>query len=179
LAHEEDLYWAKQAKTADSNYAGGIPESSMRTTLDPWLPPLAAKTPNPAITLAQRLGLDVSGEMDVFYDGHGGVTTTGIPALVNMTSAGLVTVPGTPPANNPRAWKLTIAAATGLFTGSYTVLDGNKPLTVNLTGVMRQPATGEMNPADIGAGQGLLPQLTGSTAGTTTIGISFERPVLE
>jgi uncharacterized delta-60 repeat protein len=179
LADDVNLYWAKQAKTADSNYRSGIPESSMLTTLDPWLPPIAAKLPNPAITLAQHFGLNVTGEMDVLYDGPETVSAPGIPEVVNLTSTGLVTVPGAPPNNNPRAWKLTIAAATGLISGSFTVLDGTVSRTVTVTGVMRQPADGEDDPADIGAGQGQLPQLTGSTAGTTTIGISFERPALE
>ena len=173
------LFWARQAKTTDTNYRGGIPESAMATILDPWQPPLAAKTPAPAITLIQRLGLNVTGDMNVIHDGLGSVTTTGMPALVNMNSAGLLTVPGTPPNNNPRAWKITITAATGIFTGSYSVQDGAIPRLVNVTGIMRQPAAGEIDPAVLGAGQGLLPQLTGATAGTTSAGISFTRPASE
>lgn len=171
------LFWARQAKTTDTNYRGGIPESAMATILDPWQPPLAAKTPDPAITLVQRLGLNATGDMNVTHDGLGSVTTTGMPTLVNMNSAGLLTVPGTPPTNNPRAWKITITAATGMFTGSYSVQDGAIPRLVNVTGIMRQPAAGEIDPAVLGAGQGLLPQLTGATAGTTSPGISFTRPV--
>jgi hypothetical protein len=144
----------------------------MATILDPWQPPLAAKTPDPAITLVQRLDLNATGDMNVIHDGLGSVTTTGMPTLVNMNSAGLLTVPIT----NPRAWKLTITAATGMFTGSYSVQDGAIPRLVNVTGIMRQPAVGEADPAVLGAGQGLLPQLTGATAGTTSAGISFTRP---
>jgi uncharacterized delta-60 repeat protein len=166
------LFWARQAKTTDTNYRGGIPESAMATILDPWQPPLAAKTPDPAITLVQRLDLNATGDMNVIHDGLGSVTTTGMPTLVNMNSAGLLTVPIT----NPRAWKLTITAATGMFTGSYSVQDGAIPRLVNVTGIMRQPAVGEADPAVLGAGQGLLPQLTGATAGTTSAGISFTRP---
>ena len=173
------LFWARQAKTTDTNYRGGIPESAMATILDPWQPPLAAKTPAPAITLVQRLGLNVTGDMNVIHDGLGSVTTTGMPTLVNMNSAGLLTVPGTPPTNNPRAWKITITAATGMFTGSYSVQDGAIPRLVNVTGIMRQPAAGEADPAVLGAGQGLLPQLTGATAGTISAGISFTRPASE
>ncbi len=174
----QGLFWAKAAKTADVNYRGGIPESVCSILLDPWLPPLAAKTPNPAITLPQRLFLNGTGDVDVLYNGlPGSLNLTGLPLLVRMDATGKVNVLVTNPVN-PRAWKVTVTPATGAFTGSHTALDGTKSITVNFTGVMRQPPSTETSPELIGAGFSVVPQLTGQTDGTTSSAISFERPAL-
>lgn len=166
------FYWAKSPSSKDLNYRDGFPETSGGLILDPWLPPAT----KPAIvTLRQRLVLNASGEMDVIHsDLPGTLNTTGLPALVTMDAAGKVIVPTTNP-NNPRAWKVTIAPATGAFAGSHTVLDGTKSLTVNFSGVMRQPPSTEVGAHVIGVGFEIVPQLNGQTAGTTSNEISFER----
>lgn len=166
------FYWAKSPSSKDLNYRDGFPETSGGLILDPWLAPA---TKPAVITLPQRLELNGSNEMDVFHsDLPGTLNTTGLPALVTMDAAGKVIVPTGEP-NNPRAWKVTIAPATGGFAGSHTVLDGTKSLTVNFSGVMRQPPSTEGAPHVIGAGFEIVPQLNGQTAGSTSNEISFER----
>lgn len=169
------LYWAKAAGIKDANYRGGIPESTCRMLLDPWLPPV---TKTPITTLPQRLELNGTGDIEVFHEGSpGGLTFpgAGLPALVQMNPAGKVIVPvATPP--NPTKWQLLVTPATGAFTGSHNALDGTKSVTVKYTGVMRQPPSTEAAPELIGAGFGIVPQLTGQTAGTTSTSIEFERP---
>ncbi|MCX6858263.1 MAG: hypothetical protein NTV80_25565 [Verrucomicrobia bacterium] len=56
------------------------------------------------------------------------------------------------------------------------VSDGSTKRLVNFSGVMRQPPTAETAPVVIGAGFGIVPQLTGQTAGTTGTSVSFQRP---
>jgi hypothetical protein len=94
-----------------------------------------------------------------------------------MDSKGVVSVnqPAVTPAN-PSGYKVTITATTGAFTGSFNLTDGSVKRLVNFSGVMRQPPTAEATPVIIGAGFGIVPQLTGSLAGTTGTSISFERP---
>lgn len=175
-AENLSLYWAKAQllpSSKDTNYRDGIPESKCAITMDPWLPPA---TKAPVITLPERLLLNVTGDMDVFYGGlPGTLGITGLPDLVNMNAAGKVVVPSASPPN-PTKWQVLIMPATGAFSGSHTVLDGTKSVTVKYMGVMRQPPSAETAPRFIGAGFGILPQLTGESAGTTSTSIEFEGP---
>jgi len=160
--------------TKDANYRGGIPESICPILMDPWQPPT---TKAPIVTLPQRLVLDGTGGMDATYTGlPGSLGLTGLPLTVFMDAAGKVSVPVTTPPN-PRGWKITVTPATGAFSGSHTALDGTKSVTVNFSGVLRQPAASEAPGALIGGGFGIVPQLTGQTAGTLGSGILFEQVV--
>lgn len=176
-ANNLSLYWAKAASvpaTKDANYRGGIPESICPILMDPWQPPT---TKAPIVTLPQRLVLDGNGGMDASYTGlPGSLGLTGLPLTVFMDAAGKVSVPVTTPPN-PRGWKITVTPATGAFSGSHTALDGTKSVTVNFSGVLRQPAASEAPGALIGGGFGIVPQLTGQTAGTLGSGILFEQVV--
>ncbi|MES2596827.1 MAG: MBG domain-containing protein [Verrucomicrobiota bacterium] len=160
-------YWAKAAATKDVNYRSGFPATSNGLVLDPWLPPV---TKPAVINLAQRLDLNVAGGVDVHHEGlPAGLTASELPATATVDAAGKVAA-GT----NSRGWKMAIAPATGIFTASHTALDGSKSITVNYTGIMRQPASTDDTPLFIGAGLGLVPQLTGQTAGSISSALYFE-----
>jgi uncharacterized delta-60 repeat protein len=171
------LSWAKAPKTTDANYKTGIPESQCTITMDPWLPPVAAKVPNSAITVAQRLGLNTTGDLKPVFETSVSSLTPGIPTLLKVDSKGLVTValPATTPANQS-GYTLTINPATGGISGSFNLMDGAIKRPVKFTGVMRKPFATETTNTVIGFGHAILPQLTGSSAGTTSAGISFEQP---
>lgn len=172
LGDELSLYWAKAAKITDTNYRDGIPESACAITLDPWLPPVTKPT---VITLLQRLALNSRGEIEPLFDGGVSSLTPGIPTLLRMDNKGAVTVnqPVTTPLNQS-GYKVTMVAKTGVFTGSFNLLDGTTKRLVKFSGVMRQPPSRERDPP-IGAGFSIVPQLTGQTAGTTSTAVQFVR----
>ena len=174
LGDNLSLSWAKAANAKDTNYRGGIPESQCAMTMDPWLPPT---TKAPIFTVPQRLVLNTTGDIEPVFESTVSSLTPNIPTLLRMDSKGLVTVnqPAVTPAN-PSGYKVTVTAATGAFTGSFNVTDGSTKRLVNFSGVMRQTPLSETSGAVIGAGFGIVPQLTGSTAGTTGTSVSFERP---
>lgn len=163
--------WSKAPKTGEANYRDGFLNTEGDLQLDPWLPPVAKPT---AITLAQRLKLGQTGLMVVSYHDLPEALDTELAETANMDATGKVSTP----APNTSGWKMSIAAATGVFTGSYTALDGTKSTTVNFTGVMRQPLLSEGARALLGAGYGIVPQLTGATSGTLSSAIYFEPPGL-
>lgn len=171
------LYWAKAAPvpaTKDTNYRGGIPESKCAITMDPWLPPT---TKAPIFTVPQRLVLNTTGDIEPLFETAVSSLTPNIPTLLRMDSKGAVSVnlPAVTPAN-PSGYKFTVTPATGAFTGSFNLTDGSTKRLVNFSGVMRQTPLSETTGAVIGAGFGIVPQLTGQSAGTTGTSISFERP---
>ena len=170
-------YWAKAApvpSSKDANYRDGFPETSASLLLDPWLPPVAAKAPNPAITLLQRLGLGLSGDMSPLFDASATGLTADLPTQLSLAATGKVAV--VLPEANARGFKMSVTPATGVYTGSFTVPNGSKSATVNFSGILRQPASGETDPAFLGGGFGLIPQLTGQSAGSTSTDVSMDRP---
>lgn len=176
-ANTQIAYWAKSAPvpaSKDANYRDGFPEASASLILDPWLPPVAAKTPNPAITLLQRLGLGLSGDMTPLFDATASGLTSDLPTQLSLAATGKVGV--VLPEGNARGFKMTVAPATGVYSGSFTVPNGSKSATVNFNGILRQPASGETDPAFLGGGFGLIPQLTGQSAGSTSTDVSMDRP---
>ncbi len=177
LADNLFLYWAKAApvpSTKDANYRDGIPESACAITMDPWLPPT---TKAPVFTLLVPLGLNNTGDIEPVFESAVSALTPSIPTLLRMDGKGLVTVnlPAVSPAN-PSGYKVTVTAATGAFSGSFNLSDGGTKRLVNFSGVLRQTPLSETSGAIIGAGFGIVPQLTSQSAGTTSTSISFERP---
>lgn len=176
-ANTQSAFWAKAApvpSSKDANYRDGFPEASASLILDPWLPPVAAKAPNPAITLLQRLGLGLSGDMTPLFDATATGLTSDLPTQLSLAATGKVAV--VLPEENARGFKMTVAPATGVYSGSFTVPNGSKSAAVNFNGILRQPASGETDPAFLGGGFGLIPQLTGQTAGSTSTDVSMDRP---
>jgi hypothetical protein len=142
--------------------------------MDPWLPPT---TKAPIFTLPQRLVLNGTGDIEPVFESAVSALTPSIPTLLRMDGKGLVSVnlPAVTPAN-PSGYKVTVTAATGAFAGSFNLLDGSTKRLVNFSGVLRQTPLSETSGAVIGAGFGIVPQLAGQSAGTTSTSISFERP---
>ncbi|MES2597259.1 MAG: choice-of-anchor D domain-containing protein [Verrucomicrobiota bacterium] len=176
------LNWFKADSDKDETYrsgfigtsdpVGGAPVRTVTTVLmlDPWLPPVATRGGNPAITLPDRLGLTNS-TFQVLHGDTGSALNGSLPSHLSLGSANDVTV--TSPASNATKWKTKLVSATGLFSGSFELADTPlKPRVVNFTGVLRQPAMAE-DPL-IGGGHYLLPPLTGTEK--TTGEIMFLRP---
>jgi hypothetical protein len=154
-----DLTWVKAPRTLDTSYRAGFGPVGTRFTLDPWLPPSAAKVGIPAITLTQRLGL--TGNQ--FTAQHSTIsstsfadlpTTLGLNATSNVVS---VIAPVTVPVNTTK-WKVTVTPTTGAFVGSFELTDAGKKRLVPFAGVMRQPPSTDTSGL-IGDGNFLLPSL--------------------
>ena len=95
----------------------------------------------------------------------GSAQDSSLPARLNLSSTNAVSVPLTTPAN-PTKWTTTLNAATGAFTGGFTLVDDNANTmnrkvtrSVPFSGVLRQPATTQ--DTLIGDGHYLLPLITG------------------
>lgn len=167
------LYWAKAAKSTDTNYRGGIPESACRITMDPWLPPVTKPS---VITLAQRLSLNATGDIEPLFEESVSSLTPNIPTMLRMDNKGAVTVnqPVTSPANQS-GYKISIIPGTGAYTGSFNLTDGTTKRLVKFSGVMRLPPSNDAAQI-IGVGFAIVPQLTGQSDGTTSTRVEFQRP---
>jgi hypothetical protein len=146
--------------------------------LDPWLPPAKATKTTTAVSLAERLGLDVSGQFLSNYSTIDSGSADDLPDTVALDAKNKVSVvsPVTSPLNVTK-WKVTIAPTTGVFTGSF-VLAGSKARTVPFAGIMRQPPSTDTVALDIiGEGHFLLPALPTDTSNEILSGeIQFELP---
>ena len=178
------LLWAKAGKATDTSYrdgfgtVGGPLETQL--TIDPWLPPVAAKGAAPAVTLAQRLGLAGSA-LGVVHGTIDSTSAIGLPTSVSLGSNHAVTIllPVTSPLN-ATGWKVTLVPSTGAFTGSFLLKDevAGKPAPrpVKFSGVLRQTPSAELG-GIVGAGHFLLPALPGAASNEMVSGeIRFVRP---
>ena len=178
------LLWAKAGKITDTAYRAGfgIDAGPLETqlTLDPWLPPIAAKGAIPGVTLSQRLGLG-GASLDVFHGMIDSDSFSSLPTSVSLASNNAVTVqlPVTSPPN-ATGWKITLVPATGAFTGSFLLKDtvASKPIsrTVKFSGVLRQPPIADVG-SPVGSGHFILPALTGASSNEVLSGdVRFVKP---
>lgn len=148
LSSGQSLYWTKAAlppdtKTPDKSYRAGFGPLAVAVTLDPWLPPAAAKAAKaatktspaiaavPAVSLAQRLELAVNplgaasfvprfgpGSLDL------GASVGRLPTRLSLSAKNIVTVaaPVTTPVN-PSKFALVVVPTTGAFSGSFILSD--------------------------------------------------------
>ena len=170
---EAGLIWSKTGLDADASYRAGFGPVTTVMTLDPWLPPVAAKGSTPAITLATRLGLTESA-FGVQHSDTGSTLNSNLPTQVALSLKNEVSVQ-LPEANTTK-WKTKVVPATGLFSGSFELADtGAKPRVVTFSGVLRQPA--EEADALIGEGHYLLPVLPDAASNERLSGeVMFTRP---
>ena len=177
---EADLVWQKAPEVKDKSYRGGFGPLACRIMLDPWLPPTKATKTAAAITLANRLGLNPSGQLTVAHGAFSSQSYDNLPVSVTLDAAGKITVasPVTVPINSTK-WKVTFTAASGLFSGSFVLSDtvaGKAVLrTVPFVGILRQPLS--ENEGILGGGHFLLPAL--STAPSNELvawPIEFQKP---
>lgn len=159
------LFWKKQALTGnvpvaqlDRTYRAGFGTVTTVMTLDPWLPPQAARGNVPAMTLASRLGL-VNNNFQSSHSDTGSALHANLPTRLNLNSNNSVSI--SIPALNPTKWKVALNATLGTFSGNFEFSDTSpRPRIVNFSGVLRQPAT--VSDLLIGNGHFVLPPLTGS-----------------
>ncbi|MES2594108.1 MAG: choice-of-anchor D domain-containing protein [Verrucomicrobiota bacterium] len=169
-----DFTWRKTLRGADASYRNGFGPLTTRLTLDPWLPPAPAKGIVPAVTLAQRLGLN--GPLNPFNVQHSAISSPSfgdLPASLALnakTNAVSVTESA-----NATKWKVTITPTTGAFVGSFELNDTGKKRSVPFTGIMRQPPSTDASGL-IGDGHFLLPSLLKAPDNVILSGeVGFER----
>ncbi len=162
--------WKKGTKPVSAtteSYGGGFALEG-DTALYPWRKPVAATKTQPALTLGTLLRLPLTGAFEIVHEGvELGALGDELPTAATLNSKGKVVAPGLA-AENPTAWKATFTAATGAFSGSFTLIDAvpvpDKPdkivkRTVKFSGVLRQPASDSAETEVIGLGQFLVPPL--------------------
>ncbi|MBC8011094.1 MAG: hypothetical protein H7067_13475, partial [Burkholderiales bacterium] len=118
-----------KASSQDKSYRAGFGPLTVPVSLEPWLPPVAAKpakgsTPAiPAITLADRLGLATASlGLDYLPPPDAAFTEAqidGLPASLGLTVAGKPILPLV----NPAKFALTLNPTTGAFSGSFFLTD--------------------------------------------------------
>ena len=164
--HSDDMTWMKTGLATDASYRSGFGPVNTVFMLDPWLPPVAAKAPNPAITLLQRLDLNAP-NFAVIHSATGSADNNNLPSRLALSPTNTVSVQT--PAANPTKWKtLTFKPTDGTFTGSFQLTNG----TVSFSGILRQPA--DSQDTLIGDGHYLLPPVSGTEK--TTGEVRFQRP---
>lgn len=194
------LFWIKAASPAkplDASCRLGF-AADVVALLDPWVAPSTKATvvnrvTVPAGTLAQRLGLtgsataattlDLSFGLGESYDF--GADAAKVPTRLNLSPAGAFTVaaPVTTPANATK-FTVKVTPATGVFTGSFNLVDVVPPATkattrkVTFTGILRLPPDSESEPV-LGYGQFLLPVAGQPAAEQTALELQLTAPTLE
>ncbi len=166
-------------------YGGAYDERFLVAELDPWLPPAAAKRATatrpaqPAVTLAQRLGLAPASDtglaaLGLDYFALEGTDLTAaqielLPAALSLSPAGKAL----PLDGRKEGFKFSIDSATGAFSGSFVVSDQvpstRNPGTTRLvsrkipfTGMLRQIPSPAPSGTILGAGQFVVSPLDGS-----------------
>ena len=187
LSDAEFFFWRKAPKpgsTPDKLFPLGFGPLESQVAFDPWTPPAKAKRATvaapaiPAFTLAQRLGLaddeTTSGFATLAHEIEGfGESMFELPGMVEFTALNKTLPLLLAPPANPRAWKISVNATTGRFSGSFKLLDTiaagtetNPDATRNISravafqGTLRQaPLDDSGGDTTIGAGYFLIADL--------------------
>jgi hypothetical protein len=185
-----ELVWNKPAlpapATADKTYREGFGPVVTAANLEAWQRPRAATSALPAITLAHRLGLlapaAASADTTLALDFLGGGLTPTQLATLPTTRTLLVNNTLAPVAATANASGFTLAfgsatTARGGFSGSFKIVrpPATAPVTVNFTGVLRQPTEDDPASALVGRGQFQVPGI-GTAAPATTGEFRLEAP---
>jgi len=181
-SEESFLVWANIGAPKDNSYRAGFGPLEYGVSLDPWHAPVAGSKTVTAHTLGQQLGLVTgsteSATMSVDYGPDSidlGALGASLPTAVSMAPGGVVSVigPVTTPVNVTK-WTISVTPATGVFTGSFSLVDVVTSLAtrhtrnVTFNGILRQAPEGETS---VGNGFFLLPALGSAT--------TTEQPSLE
>ncbi|MEI6714267.1 MAG: MBG domain-containing protein [Verrucomicrobiota bacterium] len=167
---ESFLVWANTGGPKDNSYRAGFGPLEYGVSLDPWHAPVTGSKTVVARTLGQQLGL-VSGSTEsatisVDYSPDSidlGTLGASLPRKVSLAPGATVSVVEsvTPPVNATK-WTISVKPETGVFTGSFTLVDIVTSLAtrhtrnVSFYGILRQGPTGD---TAVGNGFFLLPAL--------------------
>lgn len=147
------LRWQKEGLNTDTAYRTSFGPVESVLILDPW------RKPTTAMPLPALLGLD-AGQIGVHHSTTGSAAQSALPTKLAMDSRGTVRIelPLTTPPNSTR-WKVSFKPNTGIFTGSFELVDGSAKRPVSFTGILRQPH--DNTDTLIGDGHFILPALPG------------------
>lgn len=161
-----DSRWVKASGAQDAAHRSGF-ALDLACGLEPWRTPLSTST------LAAALGLAVDGDLEVEHDSTGSAMDGSLPTVIRLAGRPEV-ISVITPAPNPSRWRMNVVPATGVFSGSYDLIDGLELRRVNFSGVLRQGPAGE---AMIGGGFFLVPpRRVEATTEQTSRGLVLLRP---
>jgi hypothetical protein len=143
------------------SYRAGFEDQDTQFVLLPWQPPTKASKTVEAVTLNDRLWLlsDLS-PLSVVHSSFTSESFALLPSVLALEGTkGVISVNS--PSENATKWKMSIKSATGLYSGSFELLDAGKKRKVSFTGVFLQPPVfeGIGSSVPVGVGQFLLPAL--------------------
>lgn len=166
---EAEITWTKAPRLLDSTYRSGFGPVTTMLGIDCWVAPTSV------VPLSSLLGLPNSQVM-VQHSDTGSAAGSVLPTRVVLGDNGRFQViePITAPLN-VRKWQANLQRGTGMFSGSFELIDPTQKRSVPFSGVMRQTSGSDDL---IGAGQFLLPPLRGGvTTEKQTGAVFFRRPV--
>ena len=157
-ARESDLIWKKSASSKDPGYRTGFGPWEVNLAMDAWRPLGKTVQLHPLLGV-ERFALD--------YDPAIGPSKSHLPDSATLDrNHHLVALQPNPVAS---LWKAKINAASGVFNGSFELLEASKKRKVNFSGVLRQAVDAQTNVLQ-GIGQFLLPPLQDALSSETTTG---------
>ncbi|MEI6715941.1 MAG: immunoglobulin domain-containing protein [Verrucomicrobiota bacterium] len=187
-SEESFLVWANVGDAKDNSYRAGFGPVNYRVSLDPWHAPVTGSKTVTAHTLGQQLGLVSGGTesatISVDYGPDSidlGALGASLPTAVSMAPGGVVSVPvtATLPVNVTK-WMISVTPTTGVFTGSFSLVDVVTSLAtrhtrnVTFSGILRQGPAGETS---VGNGYFMLPALpSATTPEQQSLEIQFSAP---
>jgi len=135
----------------------------------------AAGTKYTTVTTGQNLlGVDtLTNDAAFTFTGASVETAVQNPSiLVRISDKNVIIPPTLASGNNPAKLTATVSASTGVFSGSFTLVDDTDPSPTRLVNLTRTGSFGGIvvrDPAGLGVGHGwfLLPQLSGSPTTST------------
>jgi len=187
-SEESYLVWANIGDAKDNSYRAGFGPLEYSVSLDPWHAPVTGSKTVTAHTLGQQLGLVTgsteSATISVDYSPDSidmGTLGASLPTKVSLAPGATVSVvePVTTPVNATK-WTINVKPETGVFTGSFSLVDVVTSLAtkhtrnVSFYGILRQGPTGETS---VGNGFFLLPTLpSATTTEQPSLEIQFSAP---
>lgn len=162
--------WFKPANAKDKAYPGGFGPVALTALMEPWVVPDKSGYLLGSLGLVPADPLEI-GNFTLLLDQTGGVSNQGgnpqaLPTLMNMSASSKFSVRlEDPNPTNPRKLTMSVNNATGVFTGSFTLIDGRR---ITTEGVLLQQVSGT-TPNDFGRGFFQVPPLKG-VPGTTVSG---------
>ncbi len=135
------LVWKQAPLVGDPAAPAGFGHLQTHLALDAWVPPSAARSGRPAVSLPQRLGLvdtPASGAIVTLRHESESVDLSSLPEAALLLPSGRVQSEAT----NSSKWRFAVNATTGSFTGSFELADPGSSTggakTVKFSGVLRR-----------------------------------------
>jgi hypothetical protein len=149
ITEDAETYWFKKANSKDKVYKAGFGPLALTQYMEPWTAPAKGATP-------AGVRVNSSGKLQVTFTGAGlpaNASKTTLPTKLTANTTGFLAVGGDVGAPSSfdtaswaKLWTAKLAPATGLLTGSFTILEAGKPKKITFEGILLQHPNGSDEP---------------------------------